>query len=81
MQVTTIGSERFRCAEVLFEPSLIGREGGGIAQMTYDSIMLCDVDIRKDLYQNIVLSGGEPVYHCLNRACAKYQPSCCLLPS
>ena len=59
LQITTIGSERFRCAEVLFEPSMIGREGAGIAQMTYDSIMLCDVDIRKDLYQNIVLSGGE----------------------
>lgn len=58
MQIITVGNERFRCAEVLFQPSMIGREGAGIGQMTYDSIMRCDVDIRKDLYLNTVLSGG-----------------------
>ena len=29
---------------------------------TYDSIMKCDVDIRKDLYGNIVLSGGTTMF-------------------
>merc|ERR1711973_918559 len=51
-QVITIGDERFRCAEVLFKPNLIGRESAGIHRLTYDSIMKCDVDIRRDLYQN-----------------------------
>merc|ERR1712080_199451 len=27
-----------------------------------DSIMKCDVDIRKDLYGNIVLSGGTTIF-------------------
>merc|ERR1719157_325538 len=39
-QVITIGNERFRCPEVLFKPSMIG----------------------KDLYGNIVLSGGTTMF-------------------
>jgi actin-related protein len=61
-QVITIGNERFRCPEVLFKPSLIGLEQSGIHQTTYDSIMKCDVDIRKDLYGNTVLSGGTTMF-------------------
>jgi actin-related protein len=58
-QQITVGSERFRCSEALFRPSLIGRQELGIAELLYDTIMKCDVDIRKDLYGNIVLSGGN----------------------
>jgi actin-related protein len=61
-QVITVGNERFRCPEVLFKPNLIGREFSGVHQTTYDSIMKCDVDIRKDLYGNIVLSGGTTMF-------------------
>ncbi|RZR89594.1 hypothetical protein BHM03_00017347 [Ensete ventricosum] len=61
-QVITIGAERFRCPEVLFQPSLIGMEAAGIHETTYNSIMKCDVDIRKDLYGNIVLSGGTTMF-------------------
>jgi len=61
-QVITIGNERFRCPEVLFKPSLIGKEIEGVHRTTYDSIMKCDVDIRKDLYGNIVLSGGTTMF-------------------
>lgn len=62
-QVITIGSERFRAPEVLFQPKLFGMEAHGIHKVGYDSIMRCDVDIRKDLYQNIVLSGGTTMFH------------------
>merc|ERR1712190_705532 len=48
-QVITIGAERFRCPEPLFQPSLIGKESSGIHKLTYDSIQTCDVDIRRDL--------------------------------
>merc|ERR1711966_598032 len=61
-QVITIGNERFRCPEVLFQPSFIGLESAGIHETTYNSIMKCDVDIRKDLYGNIVLSGGTTMF-------------------
>ena len=56
-QVITIGNERFRCPEALFQPSFLGMESCGIHETTYNSIMKCDVDIRKDLYANTVLSG------------------------
>lgn len=52
-QVITIGNERFRCPEVLFKPSLIGLEATGVHQTTYDSIMKCDVDIRKVLHSSL----------------------------
>jgi actin len=58
-QIITIGNERFRCPEALFAPATVGQEGGGIAEMVYNTIMKCDIDIRKELYGNIVLSGGE----------------------
>jgi len=57
-----IGSERFRCTEALFQPSLIGRDVGGIQHLAFKSIMGCDVDIRKALFENIVLSGGSTCY-------------------
>ncbi|CAD7952912.1 unnamed protein product [Amoebophrya sp. A25] len=60
--VITVGNERFRCPEVLFQPSFIGKESSGIHDTTFQSIMKCDVDIRKDLYANIVLSGGTTMY-------------------
>ncbi|KAK4264796.1 hypothetical protein QN277_025926 [Acacia crassicarpa] len=61
-QLIKIGAERFRCPEVLFQPSMIGMEAAGIHEITYNSIMKCDVGIRKDLYRNIVLSGGSTMF-------------------
>mmetsp|Transcript_36985 Transcript_36985/g.59870 ORF Transcript_36985/g.59870 Transcript_36985/m.59870 type:complete len:377 (+) Transcript_36985:183-1313(+) len=62
-QVITVGNERFRCPEVLFDPSVVGMERGtGIHEATYRSIMKCDVDVRKDLFGNLVLSGGTSMF-------------------
>lgn len=60
--VITIGSERFRTPEILFKPSLIGKEFGGIHEQVHQAIANSDVDVRKDLYQNIVLSGGSTLF-------------------
>jgi len=60
--VITIGNERFRCPETLFQPSFIGKEASGIHDTMFQTIMKCDVDIRKDLYANIVLSGGSTMF-------------------
>jgi actin-related protein len=40
----------------------LGLEASGIHETTYNAIMKCDLDIRKDLYQNIVMSGGTTMY-------------------
>ncbi len=46
----------------MFQPSFIGIESSGIQETTYQSIMKCDVDIRRDLYANTVLSGGSTMF-------------------
>merc|ERR1712180_533877 len=61
-QVITIGNERFRCPETLFQPAFIGMESAGIHETAYNSIMHSDLDIRKDLYANTVLSGGTTMF-------------------
>jgi len=61
-QVITVGNERFRCPEAIFQPSFLGMEIVGVHEGTFNSIMKCDIDIRKDLYANTVLSGGTTMY-------------------
>lgn len=58
-RLVKIGSEVYQCPEVLFRPSLLGREADGIHELIHRSISKCDIDIRKDLYENIILSGGN----------------------
>ena len=57
-----IGNGSFRCPEALFKPSLIGKEGPGIHELAYNSIMKCPVDVRRDMFFNIVLSGGSSMF-------------------
>jgi actin-related protein len=58
----TLGSQRFRCTEPLFNPARYGLEMPAIHEMLYQSIMKCDLDVRKDLYANIILSGGSTMF-------------------
>ena len=61
-QVLTIGNERFICPEALFRPCLLGMDAAGIDRLTYNSIMKLDIDLRKDMYENIVISGGTTLF-------------------
>lgn len=61
-QVITVGQERFQCPEALFKPEMLGNEMTGIHATTYNSIMKTDIDIRKDLYNNMVMSGGTTMF-------------------
>ncbi|KAG7148862.1 Actin-like protein like [Verticillium longisporum] len=54
-----IGAERFRAPEILFDPEIIGLEYPGVHQIVVDAINRTDLDLRKSLYSNIVLSGGS----------------------
>ena len=55
--VIKLGEEMFKSGEVLFDPDLIGKEISGIHHAVHDSIQATDMDLRKGLYNNIVLSG------------------------
>jgi actin-related protein len=57
--VVQLGAERFRAPEILFNPELIGQEYAGVHQVVVDSINRVDLDLRKSLFSNIVLSGGS----------------------
>lgn len=53
-----LGQERFRAPEILFDPELVGLEYPGLHQIIVDAIGRTDMDLRKDLFNSIVLSGG-----------------------
>lgn len=57
-----IGSEKFRAAELLFNPALIGLEAPGIHQLLTQCIAKCDMDIRRTLFSHITLAGGSTLF-------------------
>ncbi len=57
-----MGAERFRAPEILFNPDIVGSECPGLHQMIVDSIQKADMDLRKSLFSNIVLSGGSTTF-------------------
>jgi len=69
--IVQIGSERFRTPEALFQPDMIGMEADGLHTLTYNSIQDCDLDVRRDLFNNIVLSGGSTSYPGLEKRLEK----------
>ncbi len=60
--IFTVGSGCFRCPEVLYQLSFVGKEASDIHDTMFQSIIKCDADIRKDLYGNVVLSGGTTMF-------------------
>ncbi|KAJ7097408.1 actin family [Mycena epipterygia] len=61
-QVIAIGNERFGAPEALFQPAFLGLEAVGVHETKFNSIFKCDLDIRRDLYGNVVLSGGTTMF-------------------
>lgn len=60
----SISESRFMAPEALFFPNLIkGNDDSlGIHELILKSIMDCDIDVRKDLYKNVILSGGTSCF-------------------
>ena len=61
-QIISLCNEKYQCPEILFQPSLMNNESSGIHELTYNSIMKCNSDIRNELFNNIVLSGGSTMF-------------------
>jgi actin beta/gamma 1 len=45
-----IGEERFKATEILFQPNKGGFDLQGVHKYCYDSVLKCDVNVRKDLF-------------------------------
>uniref|UniRef100_A0A3Q0R5C0 Uncharacterized protein n=1 Tax=Amphilophus citrinellus TaxID=61819 RepID=A0A3Q0R5C0_AMPCI len=58
-QIVALGTERFRAPEILFKPELIGRDHYGMHESIFKSVLSADIDLRRCLLGNIVLSGGN----------------------
>ena len=69
-----IGAERFKTCEMMFNPSLLEADKCPLFGVTapselsalHDSIVecvgKCDTDIRKDLYGNVIVTGGNTLF-------------------
>lgn len=57
-----LGSEIWKAPEVLFQPDLLGLEYKGVHDCLISSIMKTDIDLRKILLSQIVLSGGSTMF-------------------
>lgn len=57
-----VKDQRIRCPEVLFKPWMLNKNGKGIVKECYDSINKCDTNLRKKLYRDILLSGGNSMF-------------------
>merc|ERR1712080_141772 len=73
-QVITIGNERFRCPEALFQPSFLGMESCGVHETVYNSIMKCDVDIRKPCMLTLSCPEAPPCTPVLPTVCRRRSP-------
>ena len=57
-----LNDARFRCPELLFNPSLNGFRYDGIHELVVKSIESCPANMKKDLYDSIILSGGPAMF-------------------
>lgn len=57
-----MGPARFRAPELLFQPDLIGDESEGLHEVLAFAIHKSDMDLRRTLFANIVLSGGSTLF-------------------
>ncbi|XP_053561486.1 actin-3-like [Bombina bombina] len=61
-RTVTLGRERYRTCEALFSPQLLGKDQYGIHKRVLKSLLLSDVDLRKQFAGNIVVSGGSALF-------------------
>ena len=54
-----IGITRFLAPECLFQPDVAGKEELGIDEALVNSILMCPREMRRELFNNIVLTGGS----------------------
>lgn len=51
-------TERFQAAEVIFNPGALGHENAGLSEAVYACINDLPIDVRRDMYETILMGGG-----------------------
>lgn len=60
--IISFGNQQVRVPEVIFNPSIVGKDFQGVHYTSWQTIQKCDIDVRRDLYENIILSGGTTMF-------------------
>jgi actin-related protein len=61
-QITVKGTVRMQVPELVFKPELNGKSCDSIQALAWKSVSNSDVDVRRDLLKNVILSGGTTMY-------------------
>ncbi|XP_067824800.1 actin-5-like [Heptranchias perlo] len=64
--IITIGKERFKCPEALFNPSVVESNQEGIHIMAINSLKRVQPQVRQLMYNNVLLSGGSTLFDGFN---------------
>ena len=54
-----LDEEVIKVPEACFNPGVIGRHIPGVHQLIYESIRKCENEIRREMFANVILSGGN----------------------
>ena len=58
-----LGDELWQCGEAIFQPHLADSSAMGIHTMIHDTLLKCaDADVRNNLAEDIVISGGNTCF-------------------
>ena len=58
-----LSQNRFETPEVMFTPSMLGMENvPGLHRLIHTCITKCDADIRREMFGNLVLAGGNTLF-------------------
>jgi actin len=60
--IISLGNERFKCTEALFNTRLLDVDEPSIHDVIIKSILKCNTTIRDKMYNNIVLAGGNTMF-------------------
>ena len=60
--VVRLTQERHEIPETIFKPELIGIKDEGIHEKCFHSIMKTNTEIRSEMFENIVLAGGNSLF-------------------
>lgn len=61
-RTVSLGAEQSMCPEALFNPSVMGASIPALHDAIYASVQACAMDIRKELFANVVISGGNTLF-------------------
>mmetsp|Transcript_41206 Transcript_41206/g.67778 ORF Transcript_41206/g.67778 Transcript_41206/m.67778 type:complete len:413 (-) Transcript_41206:68-1306(-) len=62
----TLGANRYESTEIMFSPYLCGKEAGGMHECAFEALKKSDEDIRQELTNNIVMTGGNSMLNGLS---------------